>query len=71
MQITLDDSLMLEHFLYPRTSKQWKAKHRFVLVKVGNPMAISFTLNQKPITIPVRPGTIARNVTIDRSVLRQ
>lgn len=69
MQIALDDSLMLEHFLYPRTRKEWKAKNRFVLVKIGNPMAIAFTLNNRSISLPVRPGTIARNVIIDRSAL--
>ncbi len=70
MQIALDDTVMMEHFLYPKTSRQWKAKNSFVLLVIGNPTAITFTLNNKPMHIPVRRGYVTRNVRFDRSSLQ-
>lgn len=70
MQIALDDTLTMEYFLYPKTSRQWKAKNSFLLLAIGNPTAIAFTLNSKPVRIPVRPGYVTRNVRVDRSSLQ-
>ncbi len=70
MQIALDDTIMTEHFLYPKTSRQWKAKNSFLLVVIGNPAAVTFTLNNKPVSIPVRRGFVTRNVRFDRSSLQ-
>jgi len=70
MEMIVDDSLRSQHFLYPNTSRQWKAKTRFTLLTVGNPTAISFTLDNKPVSIPFRRGYVTRNVTLDRSSLR-
>jgi hypothetical protein len=61
---------MAEHFLYPKTSRQWKAKNSFLLLVIGNPTAITFTLNNKPVSIPVRRGYVTRNVRFDRSSLQ-
>lgn len=67
MEMIVDDSLRSQHFLYPNTSKRWKAKSRFTLLTIGNPTAIAFTLDNKPVPIPIRRGYVTRNVTLDRS----
>jgi transcriptional regulator with XRE-family HTH domain len=70
LQIALDDTIMMEHYLYPKTSHQWKAKNSVTLIVIGNPTAIAFTLNNKPVQIPVRRGYVTRNVRLDRSSLQ-
>jgi transcriptional regulator with XRE-family HTH domain len=69
MQIVVDDSLQQEHLFYPRTTFRWKARKDFLLVAIGNPSAIRFTLNDKPLTLPFKRGLVARNIRVTRDSL--
>lgn len=66
----LVDSTLHEHFLYPRRTFTWKARNDFLLVAVGNPAAIKFTLNSKQLAIPYTRGVVARNIRVGRDSLR-
>ena len=70
MQIILDDDNLTEHFLYPRTTRTWKAKSQFLIPVIGNPGAITLTLNGKQVSIPIRPGVPTRNFRLTRDSLR-
>lgn len=70
MEIVIDNDVITEHLLRPKTSFAWRAKQEFYLSAIGNPTAIHFTLDGKPITIPVRPGYVTRNVRITRDSIQ-
>lgn len=70
MQIVIDDTLKREYLMYPNTSLTWKARKEFFLAAVGNPAAVTFRLNEKTLSIPVRPGFVTREIRITRDSLR-
>ncbi len=70
MQIVIDDTLQREYLMFPNTSLSWKARREFLLAAVGNPTAVTFTLNNKHLSIPVRAGFVTRDVRITLDSLR-
>ncbi len=70
MEIVIDDEILTEHLLRPKSSFTWKAKNEFWISAIGNPTAIKFTLNGRPIVHPVRRGLVTRNVRVTRDSLK-
>ena len=70
MEIVIDNDVITEHLLRPKTSFSWRARQEFYLSAIGNPTAIHFTLDGKPIAIPIRPGYVTRNVRITRDSIQ-
>jgi len=70
MEIVIDDEILTEHLLLPKSSFTWKAKNEFWISAIGNPTAIRFTLNGKPIVHPVKRGLVTRNVRLTRDSLK-
>ncbi len=66
MEIVADDDVLTEHYLLPNSRLTWKAKDEFWITAIGNPAAIRFTLDNKPITFPYKPGLVARDVRVTR-----
>lgn len=70
MQIVIDDTLRREYLMFPNTSLSWKARDAFLLAAVGNPTAVTFTLNTRRLSLPIRSGFVTRNVRITRDSLQ-
>ncbi|MBI5472405.1 MAG: DUF4115 domain-containing protein, partial [Ignavibacteriae bacterium] len=70
MEIVIDDEILTEHLLPPKTTFTWKAKNEFWISAIGNPAAIKFALNGKPIAHPVKKGVVTRNVQLNRDSLK-
>ncbi|MEK7251419.1 MAG: RodZ domain-containing protein [Bacteroidota bacterium] len=69
LQIVVDDDRLTEHYLLPKTTFIWKAKNEFWISAIGNPGAITLTLNNKPVTVPVRRGFVTRDLRLTRESL--
>jgi len=69
LQIVVDDDRLTEHYLLPKTTFTWKAKNEFWISAIGNPDAITLTLNNKPVTVPVRRGFVTRDLRLTRESL--
>ena len=65
IRILIDGSIQKEYTAPPRWSAQWKANDRFV-ISVGNASAVSFTLNNTFLNLPVKHGKPLRNFLIQR-----
>ena len=68
MQLTIDAGAPREYLLRPNARISWKAKERFTLT-VGNPAAVEFMLNQKPLGTLGKRGSVIRNMTVTRDKL--
>jgi len=69
LQIVVDDDRLTEHYLLPKTTFMWRAKNEFWISAIGNPDAITLTLNNKPVTVPVRRGFVTRDLRLNRESL--
>jgi cytoskeletal protein RodZ len=69
LQIVVDDDRLTEHYLLPQTTFIWRAKKEFWISAIGNPGAITLTLNNKPVPVPVRRGFVTRDLRLTRESL--
>jgi cytoskeletal protein RodZ len=69
MEIVIDDEVLTEHLFTPKSTYRWRAKREFWISAIGNPYGIRFTLNGKPMTIPIRAGFVTRDVRLTRDSL--
>lgn len=60
IQIIIDGKIRKEYLAPPRWSGQWKAADHFA-ISLGNASAVSFTLNNSPLTMIGKPGKPVRN----------
>jgi transcriptional regulator with XRE-family HTH domain len=66
LEIVADDDILTEHYLQPNSRIAWRAKNEFWITSIGNPDAIKFTLNNKPISFPFKRGMVARDIRVTR-----
>jgi len=65
LRIVIDDNPPKEYTAPPRWSGQWKAGDHFA-ISVGNVSAVSFTLNNMFLTLPVKHGKPLLNYHVER-----
>jgi transcriptional regulator with XRE-family HTH domain len=66
IRILIDGEMKKEYRAPPRWSGQWKANDHF-LISVGNPHAVTLTLDNILVKLPFQPGKPVRNYRVERS----
>jgi cytoskeleton protein RodZ len=70
MELSIDGTPPNEYLFPPNLRRQWKAKEKFTIT-LGNAGGVHFRLNNTDIGTLGKPGSVVRNVELNRHTLTQ